>query len=42
MVFQHDGCPAHYQLQVRHYLNEQYPGRPDMNETYGTTSYGAF
>ena len=25
--FQHDGCPAHFGLQVRHHLNETYPNR---------------
>lgn len=27
MWFQNDGCPAHYAVQVRRYLNEAYPNR---------------
>lgn len=27
MYFQHDGCPAHYSLDVRNYLNTTYPDR---------------
>lgn len=27
MWLQNDGCPAHYAVQVRHYLNEAYPDR---------------
>lgn len=27
MIFQHDGCPAHFRITVRNWLNEQYPNR---------------
>lgn len=27
LVFQHDGCPAHFRITVRQYLNHQYPNR---------------
>lgn len=27
IIFQHDGCPAHFQVQVRQYLDQQYAGR---------------
>lgn len=27
MIYQHDGCPAHFRIGVRQYLDEEYPGR---------------
>lgn len=27
MFFQHDGCPAHFSINVREYLNLRYPGK---------------
>lgn len=27
IIYQHDGCPAHFRLTVRQWLNQNYPGR---------------